>query len=89
MTAYKPHYNKRTIPDDIAMRPLTEQDIPEIQELFRKETRICQSCGLPMPSEDLLGTHGDGHPCTEYCILRFHTREATLWIDRKSAHLAL
>lgn len=27
------------------MRPLTEQDIPQMQELFRKETRICQSCG--------------------------------------------
>lgn len=35
MTAYKPHYNKRTIPDEIAMRPLTEQDIPQMQELFR------------------------------------------------------
>ena len=34
---------------------------------MEKEMRICQSCGLPMPSEDLLGTHGDGHPCTEYC----------------------
>lgn len=34
---------------------------------MEKETRICQSCGRPMPSEDVLGTHGDGHPCTEYC----------------------
>ena len=29
--------------------------------------RVCQSCGLPMPDGELFGTHGDGHPCTEYC----------------------
>lgn len=29
--------------------------------------RICQSCGMSMPTDDLLGTHGNGCLCTEYC----------------------
>lgn len=31
------------------------------------DKRICQSCGMPMPTDDLLGTHGNGCSCTEYC----------------------
>ncbi|WP_455622581.1 zinc ribbon domain-containing protein [Parabacteroides sp.] len=27
---------------------------------------MCQSCGMPMPADDLLGTHGNGCSCTEY-----------------------
>jgi len=29
--------------------------------------RICQSSGMSMPADDLLGTHGNGCLCTEYC----------------------
>ena len=29
--------------------------------------RICQSCGMSMPTDDLVGTHGNGCLCTEYC----------------------
>ena len=29
--------------------------------------RICQSCGISMLTDDLLGTHGNGCLCTEYC----------------------
>ena len=32
-----------------------------------KTIQICQSCGLPMSGEYMFGTHGDGHPCSEYC----------------------
>ena len=32
-----------------------------------KPIRVCQSCGLPMSGENMFGTHGDGHPCSEYC----------------------
>lgn len=29
---------------------------------------ICQSCGMPMPAEDLFGTNADGSFNTDYCI---------------------
>ena len=32
-----------------------------------KTIQVCQSCGLPMSGENMFGTHGDGHPCSEYC----------------------
>ena len=32
-----------------------------------KTIQVCQSCGLPMSGEYMFGTHGDGHPCSEYC----------------------
>lgn len=29
--------------------------------------RICQGCGIPMPTDDILGTYSDGRLCTDYC----------------------
>ena len=29
--------------------------------------RICQSCGMSMPTDDLLGTHGNG--CLQYVFI--------------------
>ena len=28
---------------------------------------ICQSCGMPMPAEDMYGTSADGTKTSEYC----------------------
>lgn len=28
---------------------------------------VCQSCGMPMDKEELLGTHADGSKNNEYC----------------------
>ncbi len=36
--------------------------------------RICESCGMSMPTDDLLGTHGNGCLCTEYCYHCFSKR---------------
>ena len=36
------------------------------------ENKICQSCGMPITSEDLLGTNKDGsinHDYCKYCFL--------------------
>lgn len=34
-----------------------------------KETmRICQSCGMPMETDEYLGSEADGTPNTDYCI---------------------
>lgn len=32
------------------------------------ESRFCQSCGMPMPSEEVLGTEQDGEKSTDYCV---------------------
>ena len=31
------------------------------------ENRICQSCGMPMPTDDLLATNKDGSINYDYC----------------------
>lgn len=32
------------------------------------EERFCQSCGMPLPTDDLLGTNADGSKNEEYCV---------------------
>jgi hypothetical protein len=47
----------------------------EDEGIVRKETimeqvntvAICQSCGMPMPTEDMYGTRADGTTTSEYC----------------------
>ena len=34
---------------------------------MKKDTEICQSCGMPMGNESLLGTEKDGSKNHEYC----------------------
>ena len=33
----------------------------------KAELKICQSCGMPMESEDDFGTNADGSPNSDYC----------------------
>lgn len=33
--------------------------------------RLCQSCGMPMPTDELLGTNADGSLNTDYCTYCF------------------
>ena len=37
------------------------------QKYERTPRRICQSCGMPIESEDLLGTNADGSLNYDYC----------------------
>lgn len=32
------------------------------------EPKFCQSCGMPMPTEDLLGTNKEGQKIEDYCV---------------------
>lgn len=32
------------------------------------EERFCQSCGMPMPTDEVLGTNADGSKNEDYCI---------------------
>ncbi len=34
---------------------------------MKMDARICQSCAMPMPTDDLLGTEKGGGPTREYC----------------------
>lgn len=34
---------------------------------MKMDARICQSCAMPMPTDDLLGTEKDGAPSHAYC----------------------
>lgn len=35
---------------------------------MEKSMRLCQSCGMPMQTDEYLGTETDGSPNTDYCI---------------------
>ncbi len=39
--------------------------------------RVCQSCGMPMPSDELLGTNADGSKNNDYCTYCFQEGEFT------------
>lgn len=41
----------------------------------KKAQRICQSCGMPMPTDDLFGTNADGTPTPDYCKYCFTNGE--------------
>lgn len=43
--------------------------------------RICQSCGMPMPDNSLLGTNIDGSKNPDYCIYCYKNGE---FIDKVS-----
>lgn len=47
-----------------------------------KETRYCQSCGMPLSEPSLVGTEADGAPSEDYCIYCYKdgrfTRDCTL-----------
>ncbi|WP_313641792.1 zinc ribbon domain-containing protein [Paenibacillus sp.] len=32
------------------------------------ELKFCQSCGMPMPTEELLGTNQEGEKIEDYCV---------------------
>ena len=34
----------------------------------RKEMKFCQSCGMPLTGEEVLGTNKDGSKNQDYCI---------------------
>ena len=36
-------------------------------EIRETKNRICQSCGMPMPEDDLLGKNKDGSINNDYC----------------------
>ena len=44
--------------------------------------RYCQSCGMPMPTEDLFGTNADGTHNIDYCTYCYQegafTKECTM-----------
>lgn len=39
--------------------------------------RQCQSCGMPMPTDELLGTNTDGSLNTDYCTYCYQEGEFT------------
>jgi hypothetical protein len=39
--------------------------------------RYCQSCGMPLPTEELLGTHRDGSRNQDYCVYCFKDGDFT------------
>ena len=39
--------------------------------------RVCQSCGMRMPSDELLGTNADGSHNNDYCTYCFQHGEFT------------
>ena len=39
--------------------------------------RVCQSCGMPMPSDELLGTNADGSHNNDYCTYCFQQGKFT------------
>lgn len=39
------------------------------------ESRFCQSCGMPMPNADVLGTEQDGGKSTDYCVYCYEDGE--------------
>jgi hypothetical protein len=41
------------------------------------ETKICQSCGMPMTKPEDFGTNADGSPSSEYCRYCFQNGEFT------------
>ena len=48
--------------------------------------RLCQCCGMPMPTDDLLGTRDDGSRDTDYCVYclidgRFNTSTLEVQIE--------
>lgn len=41
------------------------------------EKKLCQSCGMPLESDDQLGTNKDGSPSAEYCVYCYKDGEFT------------
>jgi hypothetical protein len=39
--------------------------------MLNNEIKICQSCGMPLENEELLGTNADGSKNHEYCSYCF------------------
>jgi len=39
--------------------------------MLNRETKICQSCGMPLENDKLLGTNADGSKNQEYCLYCF------------------
>ena len=54
------------------------------------ETKICQSCGMPLQKQEELGTNGDGSSNEEYCCYCFENGEFTTdcTMDQMIAHCA-
>lgn len=42
-----------------------------------ENTRICQSCGMPIPTDDLLGNNKDGSKNQDYCKYCYKDGEFT------------
>ena len=57
----------------------------QIKNRNNMKQRICQSCGMSMPTDDLLGTHGNGCLCTEYCCHCFQKVDIPVWRNRSIA----
>ncbi|WP_024993290.1 zinc ribbon domain-containing protein [Phocaeicola paurosaccharolyticus] len=42
------------------------------------ETKFCQSCGMPLSSEEVLGTNADGSKNDDYCIYCYKDGQFTM-----------
>ncbi|MDH6373344.1 transcriptional regulator [Paenibacillus sp. VTT E-133280] len=43
---------------------MEQEHVRQVQD----EPKFCQSCGMPMPTEDLLGTNKEGQKIEDYCV---------------------
>jgi hypothetical protein len=52
------------------------------------EAKICQSCGMPMKTDEEFGTNKDGSRNLEYCVYCFQNGEFTsnVTLDEMIAH---
>lgn len=55
-------------------------------KFFRGEImyRLCQSCGMAMKSEEVLGTEKNGEPCLDYCKFCYKNSEFTHKVDMQT-----